>query len=176
MDGKTRNGQAAMEYLMTYGWAILVIVIVLAALYYFLPKSPEVCLMETGMACEGNAQVYVKADGNLYVSVAIVNQLGKTVLSDESEVICTSVASGITAQSFDDAEATGTIAESVAPGSTIELTDILCVDSDGNALAGTEGASFKGSIAIKYNLEEDSNKKVKRIITGTIQGKVLSSE
>lgn len=30
---KTIKGQGAMEYLMTYGWAILVIVIVVAALY-----------------------------------------------------------------------------------------------------------------------------------------------
>ena len=28
-----RKGQAAMEYLMTYGWAILVIIAVIAALY-----------------------------------------------------------------------------------------------------------------------------------------------
>jgi len=28
-----RKGQAAMEYLMTYGWAILIIIVVVAALY-----------------------------------------------------------------------------------------------------------------------------------------------
>ncbi|MCD6403334.1 MAG: hypothetical protein J7K98_03315 [Candidatus Aenigmarchaeota archaeon] len=28
-----RKGQAAMEYLMTYGWAILIIIVVIAALY-----------------------------------------------------------------------------------------------------------------------------------------------
>ena len=28
-----RKGQAAMEYLMTYGWAILIVVVVVAALY-----------------------------------------------------------------------------------------------------------------------------------------------
>ncbi len=37
-----RKGQAAMEYLMTYGWAILIIVVVVAALYamgVFKPKA-----------------------------------------------------------------------------------------------------------------------------------------
>ena len=28
-----KKGQAAMEYLMTYGWAILIVIIVAAALY-----------------------------------------------------------------------------------------------------------------------------------------------
>ncbi len=31
--GKNKKGQSAMEYLMTYGWAILVIVVVVGALY-----------------------------------------------------------------------------------------------------------------------------------------------
>ena len=30
---KSRKAQAAMEYLMTYGWAILIIIVVVAALY-----------------------------------------------------------------------------------------------------------------------------------------------
>ncbi len=51
---KFAKAQAAMEYLMTYGWAILVIVIVLAALLYlgvFTPKPPEFCQMPPGLGC-----------------------------------------------------------------------------------------------------------------------------
>ena len=41
-----RKAQAAMEYLMTYGWAILIVVIVVAALYamgVFTATSPVTC-------------------------------------------------------------------------------------------------------------------------------------
>ena len=35
-----RKGQAAMEFLMTYGWAILVVLVVIGALAYFGILSP----------------------------------------------------------------------------------------------------------------------------------------
>ncbi|RLI98247.1 MAG: hypothetical protein DRO99_01185 [Candidatus Aenigmatarchaeota archaeon] len=41
-----RKAQAAMEYLMTYGWAILIVIIVVAALYamgVFTATSPVAC-------------------------------------------------------------------------------------------------------------------------------------
>lgn len=51
-----RKGQAAMEFLMTYGWAILVVLIAIGALAYFgvlnparfLPNS---CTLFPGLAC-----------------------------------------------------------------------------------------------------------------------------
>jgi|GEM_PF-656912 hypothetical protein len=52
----TRHAQAAMEFLMTYGWAILVVLIALASLVYFnvlSPKSvlPDQCALFAGMTC-----------------------------------------------------------------------------------------------------------------------------
>ena len=51
-----KRGQAAMEYLMTYGWALLVIVIVLGALVYMgvlNPQGmvPETCNLQAGLMC-----------------------------------------------------------------------------------------------------------------------------
>ena len=51
-----KKSQAAMEFLMTYGWAILVVLGAIAALAYFGVLSPEKflpekCLMETGFTC-----------------------------------------------------------------------------------------------------------------------------
>ena len=51
-----KKGQAAMEFLMTYGWAILVVLAAVAALAYFgvlSPSSfmPEKCTMPSGVAC-----------------------------------------------------------------------------------------------------------------------------
>ena len=51
-----KKGQAAMEFLMTYGWAILVVIAAIAALAYFGVLSPskmlpERCTGESGMDC-----------------------------------------------------------------------------------------------------------------------------
>ncbi|MFC1768672.1 hypothetical protein ACFLZX_02815 [Nanoarchaeota archaeon] len=48
-----KKGQAAMEFLMTYGWAILVVLIAIGALAYFGVLSPdkflpEKCVIATG--------------------------------------------------------------------------------------------------------------------------------
>lgn len=44
---KTKKAQAAMEFLMTYGWAILVVLAAIAALAYFGVLSPTKFLPET---------------------------------------------------------------------------------------------------------------------------------
>jgi len=52
-----RKGQAALEFLMTYGWAILVVLVVIGALAYFgvlNPDSlvPDKCTLTTGISCD----------------------------------------------------------------------------------------------------------------------------
>jgi len=51
-----KKAQAAMEFLMTYGWAILVVLAAIGALAYFGVLSPdrflpEKCTMPSGVAC-----------------------------------------------------------------------------------------------------------------------------
>ena len=51
-----KKGQAAMEFLMTYGWAILVVLAAIGALAYFGVLSPskfvpEKCTLEPGISC-----------------------------------------------------------------------------------------------------------------------------
>lgn len=51
-----KKAQAAMEFLMTYGWAILVVLAAIAALAYFGVLTPdrflpEKCTMPSGIAC-----------------------------------------------------------------------------------------------------------------------------
>ena len=52
-----KRGQAAMEFLMTYGWALLVVLIAIGALAFFgvLNPSkflPQSCVLGPGLACE----------------------------------------------------------------------------------------------------------------------------
>jgi len=54
---KSKKGQAALEYLTTYSWAILLITVVLAALFWlgiFDPMSrvPESCSFQPGIKCD----------------------------------------------------------------------------------------------------------------------------
>jgi hypothetical protein len=53
---RNRKAQAAMEFLMTYGWAILVVLAAIGALAYFGVLSPdrflpEKCTLPSGVAC-----------------------------------------------------------------------------------------------------------------------------
>jgi len=51
-----KKSQAALEFLMTYGWAIMVAMIAIGALAYYGVLSPdkfvpEKCVLEAGIAC-----------------------------------------------------------------------------------------------------------------------------
>ena len=71
-----KRGQAAMEFLMTYGWALLVVLIAIGALAFFgvLNPSkflPQQCILGPGLACEdfkinaANQRVYIKVRNGL---------------------------------------------------------------------------------------------------------------
>lgn len=51
-----RRSQAALEFIMTYGWAILVVLVAIGALAYFGVLSPDKflpskCVLQSGIAC-----------------------------------------------------------------------------------------------------------------------------
>jgi len=73
-----RNGQAAMEFLMTYGWAILVVLAAIGALAYFgvlAPDKflPEKCTLPPGLACLDSKIT------NSSVEFIIQNSLGRDI-------------------------------------------------------------------------------------------------
>jgi len=99
---KNRKSQAAMEFLMTYGWAILVVLAAIAALAYFGVLSPEKflpekCLIETGLTCISSkvesSQTTIIFSNGLGRSITINNiQIGEctaafnsTLLGEEEE-------------------------------------------------------------------------------------------
>jgi len=74
-----KKGQAAMEFLATYGWALLVIVVAISALATFGVLNadkflPERCIMPSGIACLSH-----KATTDS-VQVVLQNSLGQTML------------------------------------------------------------------------------------------------
>jgi uncharacterized protein (UPF0333 family) len=76
-----KKSQAAMEFLMTYGWAILVVLAAIAALAYFGILSPEKflpekCLIETGFTCISSK---IEASQS---TIVFTNSLGKSIVVD----------------------------------------------------------------------------------------------
>ena len=70
-----KRGQAALEFLMTYGWAILVVLAAISALAYFGVLNPdrflpEKCTLPAGIACLDSTG---DADG---VTLIIQNSFG----------------------------------------------------------------------------------------------------
>ena len=74
----SRSSQAALEFIMTYGWAILVVLVAIGALAYFGVLSPDKflpnkCTLQAGLACIDH-----KATGS-NVQVVIQNSLGDDI-------------------------------------------------------------------------------------------------
>jgi len=75
-----KRAQAAMEFLMTYGWAILVVLVAVGALAYFGVLSPDSflpkkCTLSPGIACEDH-----KATSSS-VEVVLRNGMGRDMTS-----------------------------------------------------------------------------------------------
>ena len=54
----SKKGQAALEFMMTYGWAILVVLAAIGALSYFgvldpARFTPDTCMASSGFSCDG---------------------------------------------------------------------------------------------------------------------------
>ncbi len=77
-----KRGQAALEFLMTYAWAILVVIIIIGALAYFGVLSPDTlvpdkCTFSTGLACKDFSYTYTASNAN--ITLLLTNGLGKTI-------------------------------------------------------------------------------------------------
>ena len=131
---KKRKGQAAMEFLMTYGWAILVVLIAIGALAYFgvLNPSrylPNSCIIGTGFGCED-----YKVNATT-VQLILINGLGE-------DLTATNVAiSGCTVS----LEADGN--DAWTDGSTLGGADGITLAGCTN---GAAGSRFKEDVTVTY--------------------------
>ncbi len=162
-----------MEYLMTYGWAILVIVIVLAALLYLGvfnlgSRVPDQCNFKVGLLCT-SAKVSVN-DG---MTLKLQNTLGSTIYV--CDVACSNaqddtgllVSDGLPA--CDSTSAIATIASGQA-GSINQTAATGCYASgDGTgALIGAAGDRVRGKVYLWYVEQGDAGTNA-RIAVGDLQ-------
>ena len=88
---KMKKSQSALEYLTTYGWALIAIAVAIAALTYFgvfNPKKllPDRCIFKAGFVCEAYK---IGSDGTF--NLRLKNNLGEIInvtnITIESETV-----------------------------------------------------------------------------------------
>ena len=139
MIGK-KAGQAAMEYLMTYGWALLVIVIVIAILLIMNPFSaPQTCKFDQiGFACNNMA---VTTSGALLGSITNGNNNGIKVI----KVTCEKPSTAPTNMT----NSGGTV---VARQASFDVpSGVTCTGA-----SGAKGVDYSGKIWVYYANDEDN--------------------
>jgi len=82
---RRRRGQAALEFLTTYGWALLIILVMIGAISYFGVMNPskllpERCTSSPEFSCQDYELTAV--DGG-YVNVVLKQGIGKTIIFEE---------------------------------------------------------------------------------------------
>ncbi len=150
------KGQAAMEYLMTYGWALLAIVIVIAALIYLNPfRAPELCLFQQqGFSCsEPNPQIYLDSSGEVNMNVRIWNKLGKTV--DIAYMACTDAQVSEIDRDTEATSATGLGTTTIPTGSSEDFIGVPCIHADGSAVEMSPNQEFRGKLIVWYAYTDD---------------------
>ncbi|MCX8200253.1 MAG: hypothetical protein N3G76_02175 [Candidatus Micrarchaeota archaeon] len=148
-----KKGQAAMEYLMTYGWALLVIVLVLGALIYLNVLNPQSRLQDTcnlpiGFKCEVAG---LTQDG--YLKLRITNQ---QAISLANLAVACKEGSGI------GATAKFSSGQTLSPGESKEFT---CPEQ---LFSGTKqiGEISSGEVMVKYS--DGADKYVKGSYTAKV--------
>lgn len=175
-----KKGQAAMEYLMTYGWAILVIVIVLAILAFYLPKlmrTPESCLFTApGFDCnEQKPVIYANSNDEVQLAFSLQNKQGQAIVV--KKVLCTTAASADVKSSHaaDLEKGTNSIAtklRTVSAGGSWQY-NATCKDKAGSTLIKKPNTEFKGLFVVWYNYDNEVSAPAQRTAQAVLTGTVL---
>jgi len=172
---RMRKGQTAMEYLMTYGWAILIIMVVLAVLFYLGVLNPggltpSQCTFPAGFTCvtyklgatSGKLMLDLGQGTGKTIRITGVNCTQNTSADFSSNGVMTygGAPNNITIASGGHA-----FVSNNAP----QWMNVSCTDSNGAQLASQPiGAVYSGRIYVNYTEVETS---MQRIVVGTFTTK-----
>ncbi len=163
-----KKAQSAMEYLMTYGWAILIVIIVAAALYALGIFNPATYTgrIPTGFTTIGAPEDWdVDTVGD--VRILLNNRLAKTITIYEVTVATTAAS-----DTWYTANCTG-IGDylTIGPGGQVEPSATTCPGSTDTYQLRlgpqTSGTTYSVDVSILYN-EGGFNHTETGKITGTI--------
>ena len=151
-----RKGQAAMEFLMTYGWAILVVLAAIGALAYFGVLSPDRFLPDKCTANPPFSCTQYKISGGASPTIAfnLQNSAGVDMASVSVYLTCN------TPSTSGSGLANWTNGGVLANGNPATITYTCAND---NVLAGSR---WKGNFSVVY---QKSGETVTHTSTGVIQ-------
>ena len=153
-----KKGQVALEFIMTYGWAILAVLVAIGALAYFGVLSPskylpDKCIFTTGLNCKDFA--FTQSGNDLNVSFTITNNLGDSMI----------IAAGGLASRYKDA----TVGCDALPA-TIVAGDSKGFTCKFTGLGPGVAQSVKASVVLNYTLSQGVyGKRATGDISGTVQ-------
>ena len=131
------KAQAAMEYLMTYGWAILIVIIVAAALYALGVFNPATWTgtRSTGFANIGQPTDWMMNSSGIF-NITLKNSLGQSITINQVTADCGSGSSDVYLS-------TNAGSPTIGSGSSIEYYNDTCATM-------TQGSSFSFTISVTY--------------------------
>ena len=149
-----KKAQAAMEFLMTYGWAILVVLVVIGALAYFgvlnpAKLLPDKCTATAGFTC---SDFVMNAGGP---TVKLINGMGQSVT--------------ISSTTFTHSAGTAITLTAPASGTVWKSGEAITFVASGATF--TPGDKGKGTLDIVYYTGGDStfSHTLSVDISGTVQ-------
>jgi hypothetical protein len=178
--GRSLRGQAVMEYLITYGLALFVILIVLAilvAVVFPSLKAPEACqFTQPGFTCNQKPHTIVADSTNtVRLLFQLDNTQGKSVVV--KGIQCTVAPVGnVKKGDIEDLEDNVSMAagESVTIGGpNADVTEVIeCVNEDGSEVKLAPNSNFRGSIGLVFRFAEDQPDAPDRLAVATVAGSV----
>jgi hypothetical protein len=185
----SHKGQAVMEYLITYGLALFVILVVLGILFaVILPmlKAPKTCsFTDPNFSCDQKEHSLVAATGsnNVRMLFQLDNVGGKSV--QIIDVLCTTKGTNnVVAADFKNA-LQGVALNKLNLGSGQSMTyggtgstatvdnEIACYKDDGTSrVVLTPNSAFRGTLAVLYKNIDEVPGAPQRIATATVTATV----
>jgi len=163
------KGQTAIEYLMTYGWAILIILIVAGVLAYYGIFAPSGFL---GPTARGFGQLQVLnpwslSAANGAITMNLENRVGGTINVTSIKYTLTNGGTGTYEGNITTTPATLICSGCISTSGT-DLTSggkAVFTASPGASDVGTSGSSYTATVTIAYNYSSGQFTS-----TGTISG------
>ncbi len=141
-----------MEYLMTYGWAILIVIIVAAALYALGVFTPATTTTEARFQTLGASTAHDLEAGGTF-RIKLPNQVGKTVNVTSVAVTPTAGGTGCT---------TNTTSFTITPGQIVETT------VDCSPMGLSSGAPYSLKLTVDFTPTGGYGQSDSATVTGTV--------
>ena len=150
---RNKKAQAAMEFLTTYGWAILILIIIIVALanlgVFKGPRTPNSCTSAPPISC---SDVSLSAAGILDLNMAAEGTQVATIAA-------TGVSVTIGPTTYTSTSVAGTLRDTLSKISTDDLNGVVDF---------TAGSKFKGTVTVSYTVQGGLPKVVDLTFAGTI--------